>query len=77
MTKENLLLQYVGADSCKMVLWLMPSQKKLSSSGKRRVTVREFEEVPLVDIREFWTNDGGELKPGKKVSNCIGCSQVG
>jgi hypothetical protein len=44
---------------------------KLNASGKRRVIVREFKDNLLIDIREFWTNDGGELKPGKKVR--IGC----
>jgi hypothetical protein len=45
--------------------WL--TRKKLNASGKRRVIVREFKDNLLIDIREFWTNDGGELKPGKKV----------
>jgi len=41
---------------------------KLNASGKRRVTINEFKGVPLINIREYWTNDSGELKPGKKVS---------
>jgi hypothetical protein len=45
--------------------WL--TRTKLNASGKRRVIVREFKDNLLIDIREFWTNDGGELKPGKKV----------
>ncbi|KAH6643622.1 transcriptional Coactivator p15-domain-containing protein [Boeremia exigua] len=38
----------------------------LNHSGKRRVTVSEFKGMTLVSIREYWANDGGELKPGKK-----------
>ncbi|OAL01166.1 PC4-domain-containing protein [Phaeosphaeriaceae sp. SRC1lsM3a] len=38
----------------------------LNASGKRRVTVREFKDNVLIDIREHWTDDSGELKPGKK-----------
>ncbi|KAF2823036.1 PC4-domain-containing protein [Ophiobolus disseminans] len=38
----------------------------LNASGKRRVIVREFKDVPLVDIREFWVDGNGDLKPGKK-----------
>lgn len=40
---------------------------KLNTSGKRRVTVSDFNKNTMVHIREFWTNDAGELKPGKKV----------
>ncbi|KAJ4383607.1 hypothetical protein N0V86_001662 [Didymella sp. IMI 355093] len=39
----------------------------LNDSGKRRVTVSEFKGMTLVSIREYYTNDAGELKPGKKV----------
>ncbi|CUA76204.1 hypothetical protein RSOLAG22IIIB_12121 [Rhizoctonia solani] len=36
-------------------------------SGKRRVTVRSFNGLKLVDIREMYTDrTSGELKPGKK-----------
>ncbi|CEL53775.1 RNA polymerase II transcriptional coactivator SUB1 OS=Saccharomyces cerevisiae (strain ATCC 204508 / S288c) GN=SUB1 PE=1 SV=1 [Rhizoctonia solani AG-1 IB] len=36
-------------------------------SGKRRVTVRSFNGLKLVDIREMYTDKAsGELKPGKK-----------
>ncbi|CAE6450979.1 unnamed protein product [Rhizoctonia solani] len=36
-------------------------------SGKRRVTVRSFNGLKLVDIREMYTDRAsGELKPGKK-----------
>ncbi|KAF2631501.1 PC4-domain-containing protein [Macroventuria anomochaeta] len=38
----------------------------LNHSGKRRVTVSDFKGMTLVSIREYWVNDGGELKPGKK-----------
>ncbi|KAL1609480.1 hypothetical protein SLS59_000985 [Nothophoma quercina] len=38
----------------------------LNHSGKRRMTVSDFKSTTLVSIREYWTNDAGELKPGKK-----------
>ncbi|KAF9696833.1 hypothetical protein EKO04_005602 [Ascochyta lentis] len=38
----------------------------INHSGKRRVTVSDFKGTTLISIREYWTNDGGELKPGKK-----------
>ncbi|KAJ4317323.1 hypothetical protein N0V94_005009 [Neodidymelliopsis sp. IMI 364377] len=38
----------------------------INHSGKRRVTVSDFKGTTLVSIREYWTNDAGELKPGKK-----------
>ncbi|KAI5959354.1 hypothetical protein KGF57_002130 [Candida theae] len=33
---------------------------------KKRVTVRKFNNVNLVDIREFYTDANGDAKPGKK-----------
>ncbi|KAH8696967.1 transcriptional Coactivator p15-domain-containing protein [Phaeosphaeriaceae sp. PMI808] len=38
----------------------------LNASGKRRVIVDEFRDNPLINVREFWTNEEGEFKPGKK-----------
>ncbi|KAL6710461.1 hypothetical protein ACN47E_008509 [Coniothyrium glycines] len=38
----------------------------LNASGKRRVTVSDFNKSTLVSIREYYTTDAGELKPGKK-----------
>ncbi|KAK6305915.1 hypothetical protein J4Q44_G00228400 [Coregonus suidteri] len=32
----------------------------------RYVSVRDFKGKCLVDIREYWTNQDGEMKPGKK-----------
>ncbi|KAG5841160.1 SUB1 regulator of transcription b [Anguilla rostrata] len=35
--------------------------------GKMRyVTVRDFKGKVLIDIREYWTDQAGEMKPGKK-----------
>jgi hypothetical protein len=34
----------------------------------RRVNVSEFKGKNFVNIREYWTNDAGEVLPGKKVS---------
>jgi len=32
----------------------------------RYVSVRDFKGKVLVDIREYWMNQDGEMKPGKK-----------
>ncbi|XP_077457639.1 SUB1 regulator of transcription a [Stigmatopora argus] len=32
----------------------------------RYVSVREFKGKVLVDIREYWTNQDGDMKPGKR-----------
>lgn len=35
--------------------------------GKMRyVSVRDFKGKILIDIREYWMNPDGEMKPGKK-----------
>ncbi|KAJ8380440.1 hypothetical protein SKAU_G00012180 [Synaphobranchus kaupii] len=35
--------------------------------GKMRyVTVRDFKGKVLIDIREYWTDQAGEMKPGRK-----------
>ena len=38
----------------------------LQLSAKRFVNVRTFNGKVLVDIREYYTDDSGERKPGKK-----------
>ncbi|KAF1945599.1 PC4-domain-containing protein [Clathrospora elynae] len=38
----------------------------LNTSGKRRVTISDYQKSTLVSIREYWVNNDGELKPGKK-----------
>lgn len=39
--------------------------------GKMRyVSVRDFKGKVLIDIREYWMNQDGDMKPGKK-GNCI------
>ena len=35
-------------------------------NSMRRVTLREFRGKTLIDIREYYSNDAGEMKPGKK-----------
>ena len=42
----------------------VPSEFQLSN--KRKVVVREFRGKALIDIREYYTKDGGELAPGRK-----------
>ncbi|KAI4601001.1 hypothetical protein KJ359_013166 [Pestalotiopsis sp. 9143b] len=37
-----------------------------SLSGKRRVGISEFQKKPYVNIREYWTDNEGTMKPGKK-----------
>ncbi|KAI0063634.1 PC4-domain-containing protein [Artomyces pyxidatus] len=39
--------------------------KYLDLGKKKRVTVRTFKGMPLIDIREYWGDEGDE-KPGKK-----------
>lgn len=34
----------------------------------RYVSVRDFKGKVLIDIREYWMNQDGEMKPGKKGS---------
>ncbi|KAF2647242.1 hypothetical protein K491DRAFT_723609 [Lophiostoma macrostomum CBS 122681] len=38
----------------------------LNAKGLRRVNVTEFKGKHLVNIREYWTNDAGDVLPGKK-----------
>ncbi|RAR01457.1 PC4-like protein [Stemphylium lycopersici] len=38
----------------------------LNTSGKRRVTVSDFNKSTLVSIREYYVTDAGETRPGKK-----------
>ena len=42
----------------------IPTEFQLSS--KRKITVRDFRGKALIDIREFYTKDSGELAPGRK-----------
>ncbi|KAF3018220.1 hypothetical protein E8E14_012776 [Neopestalotiopsis sp. 37M] len=37
-----------------------------SLSGKRRVGISEFQKKPYINIREYWTDNDGNMKPGKK-----------
>ena len=37
-------------------------------SGKRRIVVQEFKGKWYVNLREYYTDNSGEMKPGKKVS---------
>ncbi|KAF1836397.1 PC4-domain-containing protein [Decorospora gaudefroyi] len=38
----------------------------LNASGKRRVTVQDYNKGTLISIREYYVTDAGETKPGKK-----------
>ena len=42
-------------------------------SAKRFVNVRSFKGKCLIDIREYWIDDDGERKPGKKGTLCVQC----
>jgi hypothetical protein len=42
----------------------IPTEFQLSS--KRKITVRDFRGKALIDIREFYAKDSGELAPGRK-----------
>lgn len=46
--------------------------------GKMRyVSVRDFKGKVLIDIREYWMNQDGEMKPGKKGNPIsVPCSYV-
>lgn len=37
----------------------------------RYVSVRDFKGKVLIDIREYWMNQDGEMKPGKKGNRSI------
>ncbi|XP_059029716.1 activated RNA polymerase II transcriptional coactivator p15 isoform X1 [Mustela lutreola] len=63
----------------------LSSSKQSSSSrddnmfqiGKMRyVSVRDFKGKVLIDIREYWMDPEGEMKPGRKgcTTYCAGCS---
>lgn len=43
----------------------------LQLSAKRFVNVRTFNGKVLVDIREYYTDDSGERKPGRKGQYCV------
>ena len=56
---------------------------QLQLSSKRFVNVRVFNGKVLVDIREYWYDDSGTRKPGKKgeeggcgVGQCVYCKDT-
>lgn len=48
-----------------LVNWLTVGQ--LKANGTRRVTISDFKGKTLVSIREYYVDDGGDMRPGKKV----------
>uniref|UniRef100_A0A3P8U4G5 Activated RNA polymerase II transcriptional coactivator p15 n=1 Tax=Amphiprion percula TaxID=161767 RepID=A0A3P8U4G5_AMPPE len=43
-------------------------------TGKMRyVCIRDFKGKALMDIREYWMNQDGEMKPGKKGTSLAPC----
>uniref|UniRef100_A0A4W6G6B1 Activated RNA polymerase II transcriptional coactivator p15 n=1 Tax=Lates calcarifer TaxID=8187 RepID=A0A4W6G6B1_LATCA len=57
------------------------SDDNMFQIGKMRyVSVRDFKGKVLIDIREYWMNADGEMKPGKKGNHfsqaCVYCSYV-
>ncbi|XP_037080283.1 activated RNA polymerase II transcriptional coactivator p15-like [Pollicipes pollicipes] len=66
-----------GSDNVKPVKKSRPSETKDSCEvvngeptwkigTQRFVKIRKFKSKTFVDIREYWTDDKGEQKPGKK-----------
>ncbi|XP_029999922.1 SUB1 regulator of transcription b isoform X2 [Sphaeramia orbicularis] len=48
------------------------SDDNMFQIGKMRyVSVRDFKGKVLIDIREYWMNQDGEMKPGKKGNYII------
>ncbi|MBN3316487.1 TCP4 polymerase, partial [Atractosteus spatula] len=43
---------------------------------KRYVTVRDFKSKVLIDIRECWTDQEGEIRPGKKGIALYHCCMI-
>jgi uridine kinase len=40
--------------------------RQIKSNGTRRVTVSEFKNQTLISIREYYKDDSGKMRPGKK-----------
>ncbi|KAF0304313.1 Activated RNA polymerase II transcriptional coactivator p15 [Amphibalanus amphitrite] len=51
-----------GATSCEVV----NGEPTWTIAPKRFVKIRKFKGKTYVDIREYWNDDKGDLKPGKK-----------
>jgi len=42
------------------------SEDRFKIGGKRFVSVSKFKGITLVNVREYYESESGELKPGKK-----------
>ena len=51
-----------GKSSCEVV----NGEPTWNIAPKRFVKIRSFKGKKYVDIREYWNDDKGDLKPGKK-----------
>ncbi|KAG5418742.1 hypothetical protein I9W82_003460 [Candida metapsilosis] len=57
---------YTSSSSSKSTQHDNSPETIINLDAKKRVTVRKFNNVNLVDIREFYVDANGESKPGKK-----------
>lgn len=53
-----------------------PISVKLANNNKRRVTVSKYGGRWLVNVREYYEDKAGEMKPGKKVRLVITVSLI-
>ncbi|KAH3667081.1 hypothetical protein WICMUC_005428 [Wickerhamomyces mucosus] len=63
--QKNFKRKYEGANSS-VSEETSPEEPTVELGKNKRITIRKFKTVNLVDIREFYETNEGELKPGKK-----------
>jgi hypothetical protein len=55
-----------GASATPRIMKNKEGDKYLDLGKKKRATVRSFKGISFIDIREYYGDDGDDLKPGKK-----------